>query len=61
MIKNLAGDWHLFELAVDVHETPRLVGSMLFKLLDNADYTPDEVRDIASTLFEWAGGHVTGA
>jgi hypothetical protein len=43
-------EWHVLELAVDVHETPHLIGSMLFNLLDKAGYTPDEVQAIASAI-----------
>ena len=54
MTKIPVPDWTVFELAVELNERPTQIGSMLFKLLEDAGYTVDEIRAVAKTLLAYA-------
>lgn len=47
-------NWDTILLAIEAKERPSVIGSMLFKLLEDAGYSIEDIRVIADTMTNYA-------
>ena len=43
-------EWDALGMAISTHEQSTVVASQLFQIMENLEYTADEIRTVARTL-----------
>jgi hypothetical protein len=46
-------EWDALGMAIEAHEQPTVVTSELFHILEHLEYTTEEMRTVARTLFSY--------